>query len=81
MRFDVTLGQAIVIASQLALSLAVAVLLGFFAGRYLDSLLATGPVFMIVGSLLGMVAGFAGTVQLVRAMARRQAERKQRPQP
>jgi F0F1-type ATP synthase assembly protein I len=70
-----------VIASQLALSLAVSVLLGFLAGRYLDSLLATGPVFMIVGSLLGMVAGLTGSVQLARAMARKQAERKQRPQP
>lgn len=79
MRFDVTLGQAMAIASQLALSLTVSVLLGFLAGRFLDTRLATGPVFMIVGSLIGMVAGVASSVKLVRIMARKQAAQKRPP--
>ncbi|GEM_PF-1026563 len=78
MRFDVSIAQAMAIASQLALSLVVSVLLGFLAGRFLDSRLETGPVFMIVGSLIGMVAGLYGAIRLLQLMARRQAS-KQRP--
>jgi len=78
MRFDVTLGQAMAIASQLAVSLAVSVVLGFLAGKFLDSHLATGPVFMILGSIVGMIAGVSGAVQIMRIMARKQAA-KNRP--
>src|SRR4051812_6958704 len=65
MRFDVNLAQAMAIAFQLGLTLAVSVVLGFLAGSFLDSRLATGPLFLIMGSLVGMVAGLYGSVTLV----------------
>ncbi len=46
--------------------LAVAPLLGFFFGSYLDRKLGTGPVFMIVFIVLGFVAGARQVYRLVR---------------
>jgi len=71
MRIDVTLAQAMAIASELAVCLALSVLFGYLAGSYLDSLLGTGLIFTIVVSLIGMVAGFYAVVRLVQSTARR----------
>jgi len=46
--------------------MAVATLLGIFGGKFLDEKLATKPLFLIVGGLLGMIAGFYSIYQLLR---------------
>lgn len=40
------------------LELAIAIVVGYFGGRYLDRWLGTGPYLSYVGLLLGIVAGF-----------------------
>jgi len=76
LRFDVSLPQALAIASQFALTLVVSVVLGFAIGSWLDSRLVTSPVFMLVCSLLGLAAGVTSAVKLVQYMARRQADQR-----
>ena len=44
--------------TQIGLELAVAVLLGFYGGYKLDKFLDTLPGFSILGSFIGMGAGF-----------------------
>ena len=53
--------------------LAVAPLIGYFFGSYLDRKLGTSPVFMIVLIVLGFVAGARQVYRLVR-LASRDAE-------
>jgi len=50
--------------------LVVPVLLGVFAGRWLDSRWGTRPWLLIVGSLLGMVVGFYSFLRRVIPMGR-----------
>ncbi len=50
--------------------LAVAPLLGYFFGAYLDRKLGTGPLFMIVMIVLGFVAGARQVYRLVRLSSR-----------
>ena len=44
--------------SQIGLELAAAVLLGFWAGYWLDKKLGTAPWLMLAGAAGGMAAGF-----------------------
>jgi ATP synthase protein I len=41
------------------------ILIGVFAGRWIDSLLHTKPAFLIVGLLLGLATGIYGLLKLV----------------
>jgi ATP synthase protein I len=50
--------------------LAVAPLLGYFIGAYLDRKLGTSPVFMIVLIVLGFVAGARQVYRLVQLASR-----------
>ena len=59
--------QALAVASQFGISLAVSVVLGFFAGQWLDNRLNIGIIFTLVGVLLGLVGAALSTVQLYRA--------------
>jgi len=45
------------------------VLIGYLGGEWLDSKLNTEPVLMVVGVILGMVAGFVELIQMVRRIA------------
>ena len=45
------------LAMQMAVTLALAVLAGVFGGRWLDGVLGTTPVFIIIGSMWGAVGG------------------------
>jgi F0F1-type ATP synthase assembly protein I len=63
--------QAVAIASQFGATLAVGVALGLFAGQWLDSRLATGVVFTLIGVFLGMATAVTSTVALYRAAIRR----------
>jgi|BarGraNGADG00212_2_1021979.scaffolds.fasta_scaffold48731_1 F0F1-type ATP synthase assembly protein I len=58
--------EALVIASQIGFAFAAAVVVGLFAGGYLDSLLHTSPVFVIVGAVAGTAAGIFSAVQIAR---------------
>lgn len=57
--------QAVIVASQLGFVLAAAVAIGLLAGWYLDSLMHTSPVFMIIGALVGLAGGVYSCIQIV----------------
>jgi ATP synthase protein I len=61
-------------ASTVGLEMAVSVLLGLFAGRWLDGKAGTDPWLMIVGLVLGFTAGLRSVMRFVR-LADRDAER------
>ena len=44
------------------------ILLGVFAGIWLDGKLNTGPVFVIIGLVLGIVVAVYGVYQLIRPL-------------
>ena len=50
--------------------LVVAILLGYFAGSWVDGRLSTQPWFMGVGVLLGAAAGFVQLFRIVKKSAR-----------
>ena len=58
-------------ASQFGITLAVAVVLGYFVGQWLDGHLNTGVFFTLIGVLLGLVGAILNTVRLYRALLRR----------
>jgi F0F1-type ATP synthase assembly protein I len=63
--------QALAVASQFGITLAVSVVLGVLVGQWLDNRLGTGFVFTLIGVLLGLVASATSTVQLFRARLRK----------
>lgn len=67
----VTTFQALAVASQFGITLAVSVVLGFLAGHWLDEHLNTGIIFTLIGVLLGLVGSVTNTVRLYRALLRR----------
>jgi F0F1-type ATP synthase assembly protein I len=79
---NLTTFQALAVASQFGISLAVSVVLGVLVGQWLDARLGTGFVFTLIGVLLGLVATATSTVQLFKARLRRnEAEWKARTTP
>lgn len=44
------------------------ILLGVIAGIWLDSKLNTGPVFVIIGLVLGIIVAFYGVYQMIRPL-------------
>jgi F0F1-type ATP synthase assembly protein I len=61
--------------SSVGIELALAVLIGLFAGMYADKKLHTGgPWLMIVGLVLGIVAGAKGIHRVVKEADRHAAE-------
>ena len=72
----VTTYQALAVASQFGITLAVSVVLGYFVGQWLDDRLRTGVIFTLIGVLLGLVGAAMNTVRLYRALMRKtQSER------
>ena len=70
-RPTVTTFQALAVASQFGITLAVSVVLGVFAGQWLDGRLSTGVLFTLIGVLLGLIAATVNTVRLYRALLRK----------
>src|SRR5437868_5173963 len=70
-RPTVTTLQALAVASQFGITLAVAVVLGYFVGHWLDDRLNTGLLFTLIGVLLGLVGAATNTVRLYRAVLRK----------
>ena len=75
---SVTTFQSLAVASQFGITLAVAVVLGYFAGQWLDGSLNTGIIFTLIGVLLGLVGALINTVRLYRAMLRKTESREAR---
>lgn len=63
--------QSLAIASQFGITLAVSVVLGYFAGQWLDARINTGYLFTLIGVLLGLVGAATSTVRIYRASLRR----------
>ena len=66
----VTTFQALAVASQFGITLAVSVVLGYFAGHWLDDRLNSGIIFTLIGVLLGLVAAVLNTVRLYTSLIR-----------
>jgi F0F1-type ATP synthase assembly protein I len=64
----VTTFQALAVASQFGITLVVCVVLGYFAGHWLDDRLGTGIIFTLIGVLLGLVAAVLNTMRLYTAL-------------
>jgi F0F1-type ATP synthase assembly protein I len=64
----VTTFQALAVAGQFGITLVVSVVLGYFAGHWLDDRLNTGIIFTLIGVLLGLVAAVLNTVRLYTAL-------------
>ena len=67
----ITTVQALAVASQFGITLAVSVVLGFFVGQWLDDRFKTGVLFILIGVLLGLVGAATNTVRLYRALLRK----------
>ena len=67
----ITTVQALAVASQFGITLAVSVVLGFFVGQWLDDRFKTGILFILIGVLLGLVGAATNTVRLYRALLRK----------
>ena len=52
--------------SAVGIELALATMLGYFGGRWLDDRLGTTPWFGFLGLALGLVAGFRGLYRIAR---------------
>lgn len=65
-RLDTSVVQALAIASQLGFVLGAAVILGVLAGSFLDARFGTSPLFLALGSLLGMASGVYSVAQLAK---------------
>jgi len=76
-RIDVSLAQAIAIATQLGLTVVIAVGIGIGGGWFMDSRLGTGPLFLLLGSLVGLAAGVMAAIQYTRMLSLRQARQRQ----
>lgn len=73
-RPTVTTVQALAVASQFGITLAVSVVLGYLAGHWIDDRLNTGIIFTLIGVLVGLVAAVLNTVRLYTALMRKTAE-------
>lgn len=52
---------------QLGLTLVVAVLLGFYAGQWLDARFDSGMLFTIIGLIMGIGAGFRSVYEITKS--------------
>lgn len=66
--------EALTVASQFGVTLAVAVGLGLFVGQWLDSRLGTRVVFTLIGVFLGLATAVTSTVSIYRLFLRRKEE-------
>jgi ATP synthase protein I len=58
--------QAMALMSAILSQLVGSVLIGIFLGRWMDRMIGTEPLFLIIGLMLGLVAGIFAMLRLVR---------------
>ena len=68
------LPQSYDVALRWALTLAVAVLIGFLAGRWLDNKLHTTPLFMLIGLFWGLAGSFLSLFLQVKKMQEKEEQ-------
>lgn len=52
--------QALAVTTTIGMELAITVVLGYYGGKYLDDMFATGPWLMLAGILTGLAVGTLG---------------------
>lgn len=57
--------QAMALMSAILSQLVGSVLIGIFSGRWLDRVIGTEPLFLIIGLLIGLTAGIFAMLRLV----------------
>ncbi len=57
------------IASSIGLTMVVSVVIGWFVGSWLDGKLGTSPWLMLVGTVLGVAAGFIEMANIARRLS------------
>lgn len=60
--------KAMALTSQIASVLVGSILIGIFAGRWLDQKWGTEPIFLIVGLLIGITAGTYSMIVIIRKL-------------
>ncbi len=63
--------EALVLCSQLGLTLAIPIVLGAVAGHWLDKKLNTGIVFLIILLLMGIAAGLLGAYNQIMSVTKK----------
>ncbi|MFB6466235.1 AtpZ/AtpI family protein [Cytobacillus sp. Hz8] len=58
--------QAMALMSAILSQLVGSILIGIFLGRWLDGLIGTEPLFLIIGLLLGLATGIYAMLRLIR---------------
>lgn len=58
--------HALALTTTIGMELAIAVLLGYYGGQYLDQRMATEPWFMLAGVLIGLAAGTVGVYKTLK---------------
>jgi len=64
--------QALALTTTIGIELAIAVVLGYYGGKYLDGRFATGPWFLLAGVLVGLAAGVAGVFKTLQGYFERE---------
>ncbi len=59
--------QAIAVTTTIGTELAIATVLGFYIGRFIDNKLDTEPIFLVIFILLGLGVGIFGIVNTLNA--------------
>ncbi|MGC4377370.1 AtpZ/AtpI family protein [Fictibacillus sp. Mic-4] len=57
--------RAMALMSGILSQLVGSILIGIFAGKWLDGKIGTSPLFLIIGLLLGLFAGVYGMIRLL----------------
>ncbi len=72
---NLSIWQAVAIATELGIALAVGVLIGLFLGHVVDDRLGLQyPVFMLLGALIGLASGVYSFAKMVRIATRPRKE-------
>ncbi len=58
--------HALALTTTIGMEFAIAVLLGYYGGQYIDQRMATGPWFMLAGVLIGLAAGTVGVYKTLK---------------
>ncbi|MDO4552667.1 MAG: AtpZ/AtpI family protein [Bacillota bacterium] len=72
--------EALALFGQLGLTVAVPIILGALAGRWIDQRLGTFPLFLAVLILLGTGAGILGAYHQIGAVTQKKKDRNERGQ-
>lgn len=57
--------RAMALMSSILSTLAGSILIGIFGGKWIDSMIGTFPLFLVIGLFLGLGTGVYGTIRLI----------------